>query len=900
MRVSGNVVATTCLALAVACGCSRVEGAAGETAPRTSSLLSTDFGTGHRSWGGPTFDLGIDIALLPSGDAVVAGEGAIPPNVTNLDIEILRVGSNGVSWVRAWDSGFGDFASAIGVGPDGDTYVAGFAQDASGAHAMVLLKLDDAGNALWNKRLDLDGDVEAVDLAFDGAGNVVVAGTAGQRLVLVKLTPSGAQLWAKTYDRGLPRDRATAVAVDAGGNVIVVGESPTALLILKTDPVGNLLWAREWGSSASVVQTNSSSGVTTDAAGNVYVAGFSRSTVPPVAKIDPILIKLTPDGSQIWATTETDFLGTQYSGVALDGNGRLVVSGWQGGLLFLVDRFDTDGTFLQRQTWTGLPSPDQNFGSPAVGLAVSPSGNALIVGTAPAAAGSWGVASPTFTSLADATSPTAFTTQTATLSTLAGGQLSDVTTSGVSDSGGGSVDILVVGFTPLAPTPDGGAGGVPVGEPCADPDVCVSGSACVDGVCCKDAALCAGGPNDCLACSQAAGGTKNGTCTPVIAGRSCTGDDFCDAPGTCARDTATCNASLLPTNMCSVLSESPQTDCGYVDSNYPACIPFSNWPSADGSALVKLIVPYAGRIKLVDAGPGCAPPTGFQVVGANHYWDFETDPTVPLPEVPPGTELFNICFRYNDSWVPGLENNLFIIHGATGSCSSGWKPLDGKTINTSSNEICANSPSLSPFTVVQPLPDQIPVVTVPADMTVGAASTAGAVASFAASAVDPQDGPLGSTCTPASASPFPIGATLVTCTAVDSQQITGQASFSLRVSYDAPTDGSFFLQPINPDNSSIFKAGSTIGVKFKLTGASAGITNLVAHISVARISSGVMGTYVETTSNAAPDGGNLFRYDATAGQYIYNLSTKDMATGTWSLRVDLGDGIDHAIVVSLK
>jgi len=107
-----------------------------------------------------------------------------------------------------------------------------------------------------------------------------------------------------------------------------------------------------------------------------------------------------------------------------------------------------------------------------------------------------------------------------------------------------------------------------------------------------------------------------------------------------------------------------------------------------------------------------------------------------------------------------------------------------------------------------------------------------------------------------------------------------------------------FFQPVDNGAVNVAQPGSSIPVKFSLTGASAGITNLAARISVARVSNGVAGSYVETTSNAAPDGGNLFRY--SGGQYIYNLSTKGMATGTWSIRVDLGDGVAHAIVVSLK
>ena len=104
------------------------------------------------------------------------------------------------------------------------------------------------------------------------------------------------------------------------------------------------------------------------------------------------------------------------------------------------------------------------------------------------------------------------------------------------------------------------------------------------------------------------------------------------------------------------------------------------------------------------------------------------------------------------------------------------------------------------------------------------------------------------------------------------------------------TSGTFLwsdvLQPINADDSSIFKLGSTIPVKFKLTGACAGITNLIAKIYVAKFDNGIEGTVVEATSTAVADSGNTFRYDPTSDQYIFNLATKSLSQGTWQIRIE--------------
>jgi hypothetical protein len=107
------------------------------------------------------------------------------------------------------------------------------------------------------------------------------------------------------------------------------------------------------------------------------------------------------------------------------------------------------------------------------------------------------------------------------------------------------------------------------------------------------------------------------------------------------------------------------------------------------------------------------------------------------------------------------------------------------------------------------------------------------------------------------------------------------------------------LSPIHQDGSSIFKLGSTVPVKFRLAGAA--VTNLAAKIFVAKVSGGILGTWEMADSTSAADSGNTFRYDSSGGQYIFNLSTKGLSTGTWQIGVDLGDGGPrHTVLISLK
>jgi len=109
------------------------------------------------------------------------------------------------------------------------------------------------------------------------------------------------------------------------------------------------------------------------------------------------------------------------------------------------------------------------------------------------------------------------------------------------------------------------------------------------------------------------------------------------------------------------------------------------------------------------------------------------------------------------------------------------------------------------------------------------------------------------------------------------------------------------LPPINSDGSSIFKLGSTVPVKFQLTDADGNfVTNAVATIWVKKLSNGVLPGEMEAVSTSAATTGNLFRYDSTSNQYIFNLATKLLSKGNWRITIDLGDGTLNYVNINLK
>jgi hypothetical protein len=221
-------------------------------------------------------------------------------------------------------------------------------------------------------------------------------------------------------------------------------------------------------------------------------------------------------------------------------------------------------------------------------------------------------------------------------------------------------------------------------------------------------------------------------------------------------------------------------------------------------------------------------------------------------------------------------------------------PLGTNTVTCTATDPAGNFASnIFHVTVVDTTP---PKLTLPGTITATATSANGAQVTYTATALDLVDGAVTPVCNLPSGSTFSLGTSTVNCTATDAHHNAAYGSFQIVVQYA----WSGYLPPINTDGSSIFRLGRTVPVKFQLTGASAGVANAVATLTLVKISSAVTGTVLEATSTSAATTGNAFRYDPTSGQYIFNLDTSPLSTGPWQLSTDLGDGVSRTVIISLR
>lgn len=118
-------------------------------------------------------------------------------------------------------------------------------------------------------------------------------------------------------------------------------------------------------------------------------------------------------------------------------------------------------------------------------------------------------------------------------------------------------------------------------------------------------------------------------------------------------------------------------------------------------------------------------------------------------------------------------------------------PASGSTFSLGSTVVACSASDLSGNTATGSFTITVrdttpPVLTLPANLTLEATGPSGAVATFAASAVDVVDGVRPVSCTPSSGSSFPLGTTVVSCAASDLSGNKAASTFSVLVQDTTP------------------------------------------------------------------------------------------------------------------
>jgi hypothetical protein len=209
---------------------------------------------------------------------------------------------------------------------------------------------------------------------------------------------------------------------------------------------------------------------------------------------------------------------------------------------------------------------------------------------------------------------------------------------------------------------------------------------------------------------------------------------------------------------------------------------------------------------------------------------------------------------------------------------------------------------------VGPAPDTTPpTITCPADIVIPCSANALVPVSFSVTAQDDSDPNPTVSYSKASGSGFPIGTTIVTCTASDSSGNQSSCSFTVT---RATLSFTGFMEPIGGADSTggsfanplrTFKLKSTIPVKFTAACGGAAVVSGIHRLQLIKYSNQTTASDpIDATPTDAATTGDQFRL--TGGQWQFNLDTKGtgMSIGIWLLRATLSDGSQHSAWIQIK
>jgi hypothetical protein len=288
------------------------------------SFLAKYDATGNIVWsrqfGTTLWDESGAVAVDPVGNVYMCGHthGSLgAPKIGLYDVFLTKHDAAGNSlWIRQFGTAGHDLGLALATDSTGHVYVGGstygnLGGPNAGNSDAFFAKLDSAGETLWTRQFGTAQSDAIQSMAIDATGNLYVSGWTGGALAgpsaggndtfLSKYNSDGTLLW--TQQMGTPSsDMSRSVAVDTMGNAYVTGHTQGALggpnaggsdvFLSKYDTTGELQWVMQFGSSDS----NDGYSVAVDAAGNVYIAGFTIGTSggPNAGNLDAFLVKLSP------------------------------------------------------------------------------------------------------------------------------------------------------------------------------------------------------------------------------------------------------------------------------------------------------------------------------------------------------------------------------------------------------------------------------------------------------------------------------------------------------------------------------------------------------------------------------------------------------------------------------
>jgi hypothetical protein len=203
-----------------------------------------------RWYGGDEADYGWFVRQTTDGGYIITG-WTKSFGAGKKDIWVLRTDSGGDTlWTRTFGGESDDEGRCVIITSDGNYVVVGKDGTVPGESAVWLLKIDDEGNLMWERKYGGNSEGRCVQETADGG--LIISGSSYAGIYLLKTDSAGDSLWSRTYARN-PEYIGYCVEQTTDRGYIIAGVTSFATFpsrangwLIKTDSLGDTLWTRKF------------------------------------------------------------------------------------------------------------------------------------------------------------------------------------------------------------------------------------------------------------------------------------------------------------------------------------------------------------------------------------------------------------------------------------------------------------------------------------------------------------------------------------------------------------------------------------------------------------------------------------------------------------------------------
>lgn len=339
---------------------------------------------------GTDYDNAASIAVDAAGNVYVGGPST--GSGTGLDYAVVKYNpAGGVAWTARYNgTGNGeDNCYLLKIDNSGNVYLSGSSMGTGTGLDYAIVKFNSAGVQQWAARYTGPGNAtdEVYSLQIDNSGNVYITGYSNggasmDDIVTIKYNSAGAEQWVKRYNGSANNDDyGNSLQIDAAGNIIVTCASTESAsdidyLTIKYDPSGNQMWTAFYNGPGNDEDFPSSN--TIDAAGNIYVVGYS---VGVGSERDYCVIKYNSSGQQQWVSRYDGPDGWDEAfNVVVDNAGNVYITGNSAGIGTGDDYATIKYNSAGEEQWVARYNGGGTSDDYCNWVSVDPTGNVYVTG----------------------------------------------------------------------------------------------------------------------------------------------------------------------------------------------------------------------------------------------------------------------------------------------------------------------------------------------------------------------------------------------------------------------------------------------------------------------------------------------------------------------------------------